>query len=111
MSDFAIQVLTPTVVAAVVSAGALIARELLAGRFTARRSRAEIDLRRQGVLVEQVRLLLSENEGLRRRAAECQRRYHKLERRCGELEHLCRALRRRVDRLGGLVASRTRRRR
>ena len=82
MSDFAVQILTPTVVAAIVSAGALIARELLAGRFTARQSRDEQHLRRQGVLMEQVRLLWTENAALRRREADCERRHRMLARRC-----------------------------
>lgn len=111
MSDFAVQILTPTVVAAIVSAGALIARELLAGRFTARQSRDEQDLRRQDVLMEQVRLLWTENANLRRREADCEHRHRMLARRCGDLERLCGVLRRRVDRLGRFVAGRRGRRR
>jgi hypothetical protein len=111
MSELAMDILTPTVVAAIVSGGALIAREMLAGRFTARQSRDEQDLRRQGLVIEQVRLLWTQNATLRRREADCERRCRLLARRCAELERVCGVLRRRVDRLGRLVARRRRRRR
>jgi hypothetical protein len=94
------QILAPTVVAAVVSGAALLARELIAGRTSAGRARARDEGRRLQLLLEQTRLLWDENARLRRRERECEGRYRALAQRFGNLERRCRDLRRRLDCLG-----------
>ncbi len=107
MPELVAQVLTPTVVAAVVSGSALVARELVTWRWR----RRESSLQHQTSLAEQIRLLWHENGALRGREAACERRYRMLERRCGHLERASRRLRQRLHRLGQVLGARRRGRR
>lgn len=116
MSDLTLNILAPTVVAAVVSAAALLARELLVSRARKRdyashttaqgeRSRQDRKVKQHAVLLQQIQLLWAENTQLRQREADCEQRYRDLERRCADLERCCGDLRRRLDRLGRVVGS------
>ena len=105
MSDLTLQILTPTVVAAVVSGCALIARELVAGRARRQQGRQQRDVQQHGVLLDQVQALWNENAQVRQREDQCKQRCRALEERCCELERCCAQLRRRLDRLGRLLGS------
>ena len=102
MSEVALQLLAPTVIAAVVSGAAIIAREMVSTRAGSRRSRGERRLLRHAALLDQVQRLWQENARLRREELACRRRQRNLERRCTRLERSCRSLRRRLDGLGRL---------
>ena len=114
MGDVLQMLLAPTVSAAIVSAAALILREILVRHAQRRDGRARLDLdkttRRDDhvieqtrVLLQQIQLLWSENAALKRREAECEARYRDLERRCRVVERQCDLLRRRLDRFGRIV--------
>ena len=114
MAELLIQIITPSVVAALVTGLALVARELVTARGKARGARLaslaaaarradEIGARHDAGLLRQVQLLWSENADLKERESECEARYRALEQRCLGLERQCDRLRRRIDGLGRLV--------
>jgi predicted nuclease with TOPRIM domain len=111
------QLVPPAVAAAVVSAGALLAREVLGLRLGRARLRAEaskdaasVAATTQENLLEQVRMLWTENAKLREREVESRARRRELERQCSFLERRCgmledelHRLRQRLDRFDRLL--------
>lgn len=112
MSEWMPQIFASTVVAASVSAAAIIVRELLAGR--GRRSDALVEsqkhreqkrLDQHEALLREVESLWRHNHDLRTREAACQRRCRALARRLSDLEQRCMGLRNRLDQLARVVGS------
>ena len=104
MGPVILTILTPTVIAAAVSALAVFARDLL-GRRSLRetaaveKARVEGDLaaRGQEMLLRQVEALWRENAAGKALEAECRQRCRDLERQCQQLAAEVDRLRRRLD--------------
>lgn len=98
--------LTPAVAAAVVSAIALLVRELMARRgdraklaHDGRRVDGDLAFRGQELLLKQIEALWSENASVKSREAECRARCREVERQAAQLEQRCRELELQIDRL------------
>ncbi len=99
MNPTLMAILTPTVVAAIVSAAALLGREFVTGRgerakLAAERRRVDDDfaIRGQELLLKQIESLWRENANGKGREAESRQRCRELERQCSTLEQRCRDL-------------------
>lgn len=96
----------PTVVAAIVSALALVLRDVLGRRGerdklteNARRHDDDVSIRGQELLLKQIESLWRENAASRAREAESRQRCRDLEKRCEELVARCAQLQQMLDQL------------
>lgn len=112
MSDSVAQLLTSTVVAAFVSASAILLRELVAARLRkpearaeARRQHAIQRLQDRDLLLREIDNLWQTNARLAAREALCQRRCRALASRIGSLERQSSSQRKRTEELARLIAS------